>query len=216
MFLFFCFKSYKLVFKGQTVAPDLNPFPISSGKFLRLLFFSFFFFLSSKVFARTGLSRIHIFFESSAGLVSVSRSDKVSFTFPSNVQVKVCLCPEMVAVIQAGFYFFSRKKRCVYMCADGKKGSWGKPVRYKFSLWVPKFFSTSKRRCPWGGCCSLARSLPLSPLLLRKPPRSVRMLSLHSVAGNKKSTYDSAQQNLERTGGKNKPNELWRMPRKPD
>lgn len=109
----------------------------------------------------------------------------------------------MVAVIQAGFFFFFLEKRGVCICVQKEKRSWGKPVRYKFSLWVPKFFSTSKRRCPRGGRRSLALSLSLaSALLLRKPPRSVRMLSLHSVAGNKKSTYDSAQQNLESTGEK--------------
>lgn len=91
-------------------------------QFLRLLFFFFFFFfLSSKVFALAGLFRIHISFESSAGLVTVSTFD-VLFYFPlPNVQVKVRLCPEMVAVIQAGFFFLSEKEVCVYVCRRKKK-----------------------------------------------------------------------------------------------
>lgn len=86
------------------------------------------------------------------------------------------------------------------MCAEGKKvlGQTSPVQILSLSSKVFQYIQTevSSRRS------LLPRSLSLSPLLLRKPPRSVRMLSLHSVAGNKKSTYDSAQQNLESTGEK--------------
>lgn len=87
------------------------------------------------------------------------------------------------------------------MCAEGKKGP-GANQSGTNSLSEFQSFSVHPNGGVLEAVIAPSLSLSLSPLLLGKPPQSVRMLSLHSVAGNKKSTYDSAQQNLESTGEK--------------